>query len=275
MRGRASAEDVEGELRELRRRAYGPHPDIEDDAIALARLIELESARTDGLDEYTSPPIAPVERAGAEPLTAREPTTVVASVVASAADARMTDAGPEASSRETPESPTGDPRPAVKWWWALIALAAGAVVGVAGVAASAMPSYATPDARLNPTGAVPDDALLALLRSEGGSTTPRYSSEMEIDLSTLRGFGTYLEFDVWSADNSVGSQCMTVVHRQSDDVVARKCVPAGVDLFVDVPWRVRHGSGSVRHLSTPGAVLRLVLREDAVDAYLLMPKEAA
>ena len=38
--------DAERELDELRRRAYGPHPDIQADPAALARLTELEAART-------------------------------------------------------------------------------------------------------------------------------------------------------------------------------------------------------------------------------------
>ena len=60
------------ELRELRARAYGPHPDIQDDPEALARLAELESVR---LDEHAS--AGPGEHASQEPVRLTPETVVV------------------------------------------------------------------------------------------------------------------------------------------------------------------------------------------------------
>ncbi len=48
--------DAERELDELRRRAYGPHPDIQNDPAALARLTELEAARTESPRSKASTP---------------------------------------------------------------------------------------------------------------------------------------------------------------------------------------------------------------------------
>ena len=59
--------EAERELNELRRRAYGPHPDIQADPAALARLTELEAARRagppDGADTGIGEPAAAAEGA--------------------------------------------------------------------------------------------------------------------------------------------------------------------------------------------------------------------
>ena len=59
--------DAERELNELRARAYGPHPDIQADPAALARLTELEAAHIasppDGADTEIGAPAAAADGA--------------------------------------------------------------------------------------------------------------------------------------------------------------------------------------------------------------------
>ncbi len=248
----AIGSDTGGELAELRRRAYGPHPDIEDDPAALARLIELEAAQ-----HRSNAPVEPMASPVAAPVA--EPAGTAATVTAT-----LTDDDPVPPPRHVPSAPTRR--------WGLIALAVGAAIALTGVlAAVAVTSDPPPDAVMRPTGDVPDIVLLRLLAGEG---QPRPddapgASEMQIDLTTLRAFGTYLEVEVWSATNAFGSPCLIGVHRATDDVVARRCMPAGADLFMDMPWDVLHDD-VVRRALPEGEVLRFFLRPDAVDVHVLV-----
>ncbi|GAA1991511.1 hypothetical protein [Microbacterium pumilum] len=123
-----------------------------------------------------------------------------------------------------------------------------------------------PDATMQPTGDDPDGDLLSLMESEGSEFdfTPRPGfggGEMEIDLSTLEGFGTFQGIELWSAVNAFGSPCLIAVHRPTTDVVARACVPAAADLFVD----------TAGHGLAEGERLRFLLRNDTVEAFVLTP----
>jgi hypothetical protein len=145
-----------------------------------------------------------------------------------------------------------------------LAIAAGVAVGTV-VATVMLVSGPPPDAILPPTGVAPDGDLITMMEAEGlgldPSNPPGFASEMVIDLSTLRGFGTYRGIELWSAVNAFQSPCLIAVHRESVDIVARECVPDGVDLFVTTMW---HGLPA-------GERLRFFLRGDRVAAYLLAP----
>jgi len=244
----AIGSDTGGELTELRKRAYGPRPDIEEDPAALARLIELEAAQH-GSSDPIEPMVAPL---AGTPKTA--PTVT----------ATLTTEPPSPPPKEAPSAPTRQ--------WGLIALAVGAAIALTGVLAAAVVAWEPPpDAVMHPTGAEPDDALLTLLAAEGPRPGPNTEgiSDMQIDLSTLRAFGTYLEVEVWSATNVFGSPCLIGVHRATEDVVARRCMPTSADLFMDMHWDVHHGD-DVRRALPEGQVLRFFLRADAVDVHVLV-----
>ncbi|MFB7890988.1 hypothetical protein ACFC1I_02135 [Microbacterium sp. NPDC056044] len=250
----ATGSDVGGELDDLRRRAYGPHPDIEDDPAALARLIELEAA------QHPSPRPRAVVAAPLAEVTQPAP---AAAVILSAEN--------PASSAENPPFPPGETRPAPRRRWALGALIVGTAIALTGVVIAGVVGFPRPpDAVMRPTGAEPDDQLLTLLAAEGQPLRPDIegASEMQIDLSTLHAFGTYSDIEVWSAVNTFGSPCLIGVHRATDDVVARRCMPAGADLFMDMPWDVLH-ENAVRRALPEGQVLRFFLRPDAVDVHVL------
>jgi hypothetical protein len=125
-----------------------------------------------------------------------------------------------------------------------------------------------PDATLHPSGATADDELIATLAAEGAeggfSPPPGYGSEMLIDLSSLRGFGTFQDFEVWSAVNAFESPCLIAFQRETLNVVARKCVPTSAELFIDSDW----------YVMPPGENVRLVLRGDTVTAFHLVAEGA-
>ena len=161
-----------------------------------------------------------------------------------------------------------DVAPAAKSKWpSRIGLIAGALVAIGAVVAM-MDSEPRPDATLHPLGVEPDDQLITQMTHEGlgsgPSNPPGFGSEQVIDLSSLRGFGTYQDIEVWSAVNAFESTCLIAFHRETVDVVARQCVPAGVDLFMDTD----------EHGLPEGERLRFFLRGDTVDAYHLVPEEA-
>ncbi|WP_137844982.1 hypothetical protein [Microbacterium sp. 2FI] len=162
-----------------------------------------------------------------------------------------------------------------RWFTApstIIAFAAGALVAGGVIAVALGFENTPPDATLVPAGVEPDDRLITLLSGEGSdyeelSPPPGFASEQLIDLSTLRGFGTYRDIEVWSAENAHGSRCLIAVHRQTVDVIARECIPAGTDVVMDTR---QHGLAA-------GERLRFVLRDanaDALHVYHLTPEEA-
>src|SRR4029078_9768084 len=82
-----------------------------------------------------------------------------------------------------------------------------------------------PDATLHPSGVEPDEQLVTLMAAEATELDlgipGGFGSEMHIALSTLRGFGTYRDIELWSAENAFGSTCLIAIHRETIDVVAR------------------------------------------------------
>lgn len=250
MDGPETGSDDRQELEELRRRAYGLHPDIQGDVEALTRLTELEEAHR--RSRYAAPVMeAPVEAAPTAPNDGPIPVT-------------------EPQPREDSPAAKVAP-PVVTRRWRLIALLLAATIAAIGALTAAIRTWDPPaDAALEPTGDRPDDQLLALLEAEDQTTLHRPGvSEMQIDPATLRAFGTYEEVEVWSAANTFGSSCLIGVHRATDDVVARQCMPNGAEPFMDMYWDVYHDD-SIRRALPEGHVLRFILRPDRVDVYELV-----
>ena len=143
-----------------------------------------------------------------------------------------------------------------------------AVVVVAAYATALIVPAPRPEATLQQTVAAPDDLLLRVMESEGEESgfqpQPGFGGAWhEVDLTTLSAFGRFRGFEIWSAVNAFGSTCLIAYHPATADIVARSCVPAGADLFVDTHWP---GVG-------PGERLRFLLRGDTVEAFVLRPAE--
>jgi hypothetical protein len=228
------------ELNELRRRAYGPHPDIQADPAALARLTELEAARRadppDGADTGIREPAAAADGAPAR----------------------------TASSEGLPRS----------LWHRLTAtrarrrrssfVAAGALVvffALAYIMASL--DGPDPDATLHPVADEADGAVLAMLGFLGA----------DADHSTIRGYEPYRGVEPWFVAERQGLQCFMLIKRSGPSVDGANCVPPGVDLFADTGAWPLLGDDFIEGLPN-GSIVRFHYRGHSVDVFLYPASEA-
>ena len=229
MEGFSRPSDADREFQELRRRAYGPDPDISVDPPALARLREIEAAnRTD----VNTLPVAPASGSEADP--------------------------------EAPADAASIEHPAPKW--RRLVWVGGALVLAGGIVTTTLLLSAPPrpDATLHPTGAAVDNLLYELV--VGGAHL------LAIEPSTLRGYGSYLGVEIWSGVNAFDSPCLVAVHRASSYLSEARCAPVPADLMMDVS---SSGDGFEGFEGRAGdGIIRFVLRDDAVDAYVYLIPEA-
>jgi hypothetical protein len=209
------------ELARLRWRAYGPDADIAGDAVAIARLLELEAAH-----RSTTP-------AAAEDL---------APIAVTAADASAADAGTAAVESDRP-SPVG-PTPIRRRRWlpyagavsaSLALLAAYAVV--TGVA----PTNRTPraDDVLAPEREVTTaDFLLAEVPD--GATPPDPHGSLDrlgLQAKDLQRYQDFEQLGVWSGLSHFGTTCLLVANPNqglNDELGTEGCSPPGVDTPADL-----------------------------------------
>lgn len=228
MEGFRHSSKADREFYELRRRAYGPDPDISVDPPGLARLRELEAA--DRAD-VNSLPVAP--------------------------------ASENAADSEAPADAASMEHPVPRWnrlYWA------GAALVLAGgiVTTTLLLSAPRPDATLHPSGAAVDNRLPGLLL--------RGAPLLKIEASTLRGYGSYLGLEIYSGVNAFDSPCLVALHRASGNLSDVRCAPAPADLMMDVASS-RDGFEGFEGRAGDG-IIRFVLRDDTVDAYVYLIPEA-
>ena len=234
--------DAERELDELRRRAYGPHPDIQADPDALARLRELEAARAE------SPP------AGVHAETGR---LAAAMDDEPAADAAWTSADP-------PDWAAGEGSPPSLWqrltskWGRRLSFLAGALVAlVALVYTVAGLIGPRPDVSLHP---IPDEADAVVLSMLG-------FLEADFDPTSLRGYQTYRGFQPWFYREIPGTNCLLLIDRSTGTVDGANCVPPGVDLFSDVGQWPLQGKDYTEGLPD-GSIIRFHYGGNSVDVFV-------
>jgi hypothetical protein len=242
----SSPSDAERELDELRRRAYGPHPDIQFDPAALARLTELEAART------ASPPDGADTEIG-EPAAAADGAPVAVSAWAAS---RADRPDPAAAIAPVVASSEGSPR---SLWHRLRArrssFVAGALVAFFALAYTvAWLVGPHPDATLYPVADEADGVVLSLLEFLGADANP----------SSIRGYQPYRGVEPWFSEERQGFQCFMIVERSSRTVDGANCVPPGVDLFADI------GAEGL----PDGSIIRFHYRGDSVDVFLYPASEA-
>ncbi|OUM45445.1 hypothetical protein [Arthrobacter sedimenti] len=244
--------DAGRELGELRRRAYGPHADIQADPAALARLTELETARTasppEGTDTELDEPAAAADSA---------PAADFAGTV-SGTDRPDTAAGiaPAMASRE------GSPR---SFWHRITAtrvrrswfMAAALVAFLALAYAVEWLIGPHPDATLHPLADEADGVVFSMLDVLGA----------DVDRSSLRGYEPYRGVEPWFAVDRQGLQCFMIIDRSGPTVDGANCVPPGVDLFADIGAWPLLGDDSMEGLPG-GSIIRFHYRGDSVDAFL-------
>ncbi|MCU1447509.1 hypothetical protein [Cryobacterium sp.] len=249
MDGFTHQSDADREFDELRKRAYGPHPDIAEDPAGLARLRELEAAhRRDGKREadapmgqgVAGPAVAPMAAPAAQPPTPAAPPAPGANAPAK-----------DVSSRSERQGETAT-------WWRLLAWVAGALVVAGGIVVTVLlVSAPRPDATLRaiPTGS--DERLRTLVVEE---------TILEIDPFTLRAFGTYRGLEIWSAENAYDSPCLVAMLRANDTLSESRCAPPPADLIMDVS-STGDGFDGFDGLDGDG-IIRFIFHGDTVDAFV-------
>jgi hypothetical protein len=251
--------DAKRELDELRRRAYGPHPDIQVDPTALARLKELEAARTaippDGADTEVGEPAAAPDSAS----------------VADSAWTTFRADGPDPAASIAPvvASSEGSPR---STWHRLTATRArrNAFMAAPLVVAFLTLAYTVawivrphPDATLNPIADEADGVVFSMLQALG-SDAPH---------SSFRGYQPYRGVEPWFFVDKQGFHCFMIIERSGPTVDGANCVPPGVDLFADIgAWPLSRDD--YMEGLPDGSIIRFHYRGDSVDVFLYPALEA-
>jgi hypothetical protein len=249
---------AERELDELRRGAYGRHPDIRVDPAALARLTELEAARTtgppDGADTEIDKPAA-------------------AAVGAPVGDSTRTASGagapdPAAGNAPVVASSEGSP---LSLWRRLTATRAGRFSIVVGVLVAGV---ALADTVAGLVGPRPDATLrLAAYEADRGVLRSLTFLGADVDPSSIRGYQPYRGVEPWFSVDRQGLQCLMLIDRSAGSVDGANCVPPGVDLFADIGAWPLVGSDFIDDLPD-GSIIRFHYRGDSVDVFRYPASEA-
>lgn len=221
--------EAQAELDALRSRAYGPDADIDRDADALARLVELEeqlrggSAPDDSV-ELGVPPAAEPAAAGPEE-----------AVVAGTPDGSASDV----SRRGLRRVPV--------FVWVLLALALGAAGGLLLPLVGAPQPVTTLERA--PLGDAPVDFELYGVSAE----------------SPVR-YEPYHDLQIWSGLTEQGSTCI-VITNDAGEWIAAGCAPEPLDPVADVNFFP--GMRAINGLDLPdGSVLRFTLRDDVMEVWI-------
>lgn len=250
--------DAERELDELRRRAYGPHPDIQSDPAALVRLTDLEAARTaitrPASGTEVSAPAAPPD-SGSAPHS-----TWTGSI-----DERP---GSATSIVPVAESRTGSMS---SIWRRLTATRARRYSFMAGALAVILAAVFTvtwilrphPDATLRPVADEADSAVLTMLEF---LSTLEFAWGEATGQSSFRGYQQYRGVEPWFFVDGRGYQCFMLISRSGPTVDGANCVPPGVDLFADIDGDFLPADDGMTRL--PNGMVRFHYRGDSVDVFL-------
>ena len=172
-------------------------------------------------------------------------------------------ASESAADSEAPADAASMEHPVPKWL--RLGPVVGALVLAAGIVTTTLLlSAPRPDATLHPSGAAVDDRLPGLLL--------RGAPRLKIEVSTLRGYESYLGLEIYSGVNAFDSPCLVALHRASGNLSDVRCAPAPADLMMDVASS-RDGFEGFEGRAGDG-IIRFVLRDDTVDAYVYLIPEA-
>ncbi|HYH76478.1 MAG TPA: hypothetical protein VD841_03105 [Arthrobacter sp.] len=173
-------------------------------------------------------------------------------------------ASESAAHSEAPADAASIEHPVPKWL--RLGPLAGALVLAGGIVTTTLLLTAPrPEATLHPTGAAADDQVRVMVSL--GEPSP-----LMIEPSTLRGYGSYLGLEIWSGVNAFDSPCLLAVHRARGNYSEARCAPAPADLIMDVS---SSGDGFEGFEGRAGdGIIRFILRDDTVDAYVYLIPEA-
>ncbi|GAA1986631.1 hypothetical protein [Microbacterium pumilum] len=250
--------DAGRELDDLRARAYGPHPDIQADPTALARLSELEAAA-----HIASPTGGTVTESGAAAVAyAQKVSDCVETEIGPDKPAHASGVAAVVASSESPPQSLRDRLTATRG--GLGSVVAGAlVVIVTLVYTMAWLVGPHPDATLQPIDDPADDAVvLSMLDFLGADADP----------STVRGYQSYRGVEPWFLVDKQGFHCFMIIYRPSG-VDGANCVPPGVDLFADISVDGTSADDLSEGLPD-GSVIRFRYRGDSVEVFLYPASES-
>jgi len=256
----SSRSDAERELDELRRRAYGPHPDIQSDPAAQLRLTELEAARTasprtatgTGTD-VTTPAAAPDSGPVAHPTWTRiinEPDSTIS--IAPVAESRS------GSTSSTWRRLTGTRVRRYSF------MAGALAVFLAGVFTVAWIVRPHPDATVHP---IADKADVVVLTMLDFLSTLEFAWGEADGQSSFRGYQQYQGVEPWFFVDGRGYHCFMLISRSGPYVNGANCVPPGVDLFADIDASNLPTDDGMEDLPN-GSIVRFHYRGDSVDVFL-------
>lgn len=268
----------DAELRQLRRRAYGPDADIASDPAALARLRELEGERrTEEAPSAAETPGASATPAiaTASPVPPRPPlpaTPAIGDASAPTGDSSAPDAQPLAS----PASPANAapeavnrvwPRRLARWSRSPRGIAVAAVVLLMVVALAIVPGLVSDrsDASLRVDPAYADEQLSTEYRL--------FLRQIGVNMDELERFEDFAGLQVWGTPSAAAVRCV-LVSDGPQDVRALSCVPRGLDPVADsIIYPGSPVPGDLEELYPEigaGAAVRFTLGGDTVEVHVVL-----
>lgn len=240
------------ELAALRLRAYGPHPDIDDDPAALARLEALEAA-------VHAAPAPDVVAAGA-------PAPAAASVPAEEGTVlrgpqpvlplRALRLAPVGASEGGAAPPARRPRPSRRWVGAAVAaLLIGGIVW--GSTQLAVPRS--------------DVTLGRIPAGEEGQRFARqgFLNAADVVIEEVQRFEAYEALQLWLILAQSGERCL-VIEAERYGILGVNCTPPGLEPTIDIRiWRGMRTS--VFGELPPGTFLRFVHADDSIHVWVRPP----
>ena len=292
------------ELEHLRRRAYGPDADIEGDAVAQARLAELEVALRRRLASVHAAAETPdpvrddlaVPGAPEKPGSASTPLMQAPDVFAGREPADGSASGQIFSHPSSADSDAVDRAGATlsrgrRYIWAILA---GGVVVLALIA-----FYTTWASRLiaDVLAAMPSDVSRAELPAVQGTGGPWYVVPAPDDVLALTAEGAEVEapkdphgtldalglradelrhyesfgyLSVWSGESRYGTTCLLVFHPGQglqEGVGDVECSPDGLDAIAELELCTTCSDSALFRGQPPGSLIRFVLKDHEVEVY--------
>lgn len=262
--------DDEGELRQLRLRAYGPDADIDTDPAARARLRELEEARR--IPAQPAAPIAPRVIPPRPPV----PTHSLA--------ARHPDVGskPDALARASADNPApAKPVPVpeavaaawsrrvARWSRSPRAIAVAAIALAFVLALAIVPGLFAdrPAATLRIDASYTDDTAGWI------DSNSVYLRQLGVEIDDIVRYQNYEEMQVWASRPGTSQRCIFVVFG-NQGLWGLNCTPRGLDPITDVTLGPSAVPPSMRE-SAPdlpdGSVMRFTLKGDSVEVRIATP----
>ncbi|SBS73022.1 hypothetical protein [uncultured Microbacterium sp.] len=269
---RGSAESEEsGELQRLRRRAYGPNPDIATDAVAQARLSELEAARR-GERSSVIDAAAALQASGSEPVPvpvplegSRQASTSLSQPVTAVSGEHDPDGGSvteaDPAAVPAPDSERIDGVLSVTWWrrrrslpWIIAAVAVLATaIGIALFVADGL-RRPSPVAQLTPQG-------------RPGSAVIRADDDVfvmyDLTIEDFVTYGSYGPLQIWGTTQVENKRCIAVVG--DNHISVFECTAPTVDTIAD--FNIEPALIPPAPSGELSPYVRFVLHDDVVDVY--------